>query len=179
MDEAKTVERFLAFLRETAESRKIAEQEETDANDATQDILHRLELCDDDYRETARLAKVLREVRRKRRTAKDAGERAAVISAWVEENLPAVHRLERALGELRKLEKRNEQRFYNPRTHICDKEDRQHEKTVKRLSRYDPGADPCRAGRAGEPEDSGADCDGERGRSESQGGQARDKPMSA
>ena len=123
MDEAKTVEQFLAFLRETAESRKIAEQEEADANDATQDILHRLELCDDHYRETARLAKVLREVRRKRRAAKDAGERAAVIASWAEDNLPAVHRLERALGELRRLEKRNEQTFYNPRTHICGKED--------------------------------------------------------
>lgn len=122
MNESKTVEAFLTFLRDSAQTSQIASEDEAQANDETQDILHRLELCNDAYRDTARLARTLREVRRRRRRAKDAREKATVIAAWAQANRTAVNQLEHVLGDLRKLEKRNEQRFYNPRTHICDRE---------------------------------------------------------
>ena len=40
------LENFLDYLRATEQQLHIAEQSEQEANDATQDILHRLELCD-------------------------------------------------------------------------------------------------------------------------------------
>ena len=42
------LEDFLTYLRETEQQMHMAAQSEQEANDATQDILHRLELCDID-----------------------------------------------------------------------------------------------------------------------------------
>ncbi len=56
MIDSKAVESFLAFLREADEQQRIANADEQYANDATQDILHRLELYDDPYEQTAELA---------------------------------------------------------------------------------------------------------------------------
>lgn len=113
---------FLGFLRDAATQRHIAADEEGLANDETQDILHRLELYDDPYNETAKLAKMLREIRRKRRKAKDCGEVAGMIDDWAKENAAAVKSLERLLGGVRKAEKRQEDRFYGNRTEILDKQ---------------------------------------------------------
>ena len=52
------LENFLDYLRATEQQLHIAEQSEQEANDATQDILHRLEL-------------LLGEVRKQERRAKD------------------------------------------------------------------------------------------------------------
>lgn len=50
------IESFLDYLRETERELHIAEQTEQAANDATQDILHRLELCELEDVDAERLA---------------------------------------------------------------------------------------------------------------------------
>lgn len=76
------LESFLRWLRESEEQLRMAQQDEQDCNAQTQDILHRLELSEDGYHETARLGKLLRRVRRKRRKAKDEIDVLSPAVAW-------------------------------------------------------------------------------------------------
>ena len=65
---SKGLESFLAFLRETTERHRMAEADRAEAEAATQDLLHALELGDDKAPGRARLGLKIREVRRQRRT---------------------------------------------------------------------------------------------------------------
>lgn len=89
-----------------------------DADNETQDILHKLELGNNSYHETAGLAKLLRTVRQERREAKDNALMTAPVVDWVEENERVIKSLERLLGAVRKAEKSTEGRYYNPKTDI-------------------------------------------------------------
>ena len=111
------IESFLDYLRETEQQLHMAEQSEQEANDATQDILHRLELEDED---AERLAYKLREVRRQRREAKDRIDQTAPVAAWLEERRTVVKELERLLGEVRKQERRASDRIYTPKTKVLE-----------------------------------------------------------
>ena len=94
------LEEFLDYLRETEQLLHIAEQSEQEANAATQDILHRLELVELDCNIACDLAFKLREVRQRRREAKDQMDQAAPVAAWLEDHRPVVKELERLLGEV-------------------------------------------------------------------------------
>ena len=65
---SKGLESFLAFLRETTERHRMAEADRAEAEAATQDLLHALELGNDKAPGRARLGLKIREVRRQRRT---------------------------------------------------------------------------------------------------------------
>lgn len=73
------LEQFLDYLRATEQLLHIAEQSEQEANAATQDILHRLELVELDCNIACDLAFKLREVRQRRREAKDQMDQAAPV----------------------------------------------------------------------------------------------------
>lgn len=111
---------FLDFLREAMRCCRQASEEEQQANAQTQDILHQLELGDNDSRAAARMAGLLRQVRRKRREAKDAYALANLVDHWAAENKEAVKSLERLLGELRHMEEQQNARSYFPRTDILE-----------------------------------------------------------
>lgn len=113
-----SIEDFLAFLRDSATQRHIAEADSKQADDETQDILHRLELCDDSYYDTARLAKELRTVRRNRRVAKDKYDTSALVDNWAQENAGVIKSLERLLGAIRKVEDSQANRIYWNRTDV-------------------------------------------------------------
>ena len=112
---------FLDFLREAMRCCRQAAEEERQANAQTQDILHQLELGDNDSCAAARMAGLLRQVRRKRREAKDAYALANLVDHWAAENKAAVKSLERLLGELRHMEEQQNDRAYFPSTDILDK----------------------------------------------------------
>lgn len=59
---SKGLESFLAFLRETTERHRMAEADRAEAEAATQDLLHALELGDDKAPGRARLGLKIREV---------------------------------------------------------------------------------------------------------------------
>lgn len=115
------VAEFLDFLREAMRCCRQASEEEQQANAQTQDILHQLELGDHDSRAAARMAGLLRQVRRKRREAKDAYALANLVDHWAAVNKAAVKSLECLLGELRHMEELQNNRAYFPRTDILDK----------------------------------------------------------
>ena len=105
---SKGLESFLAFLRETTERHRMAEADRAEAEAATQDLLHALELGDDKAPGRARLGLKIREVRRQRRTAKDIAEQTRPVVDWVEQNRTVIKGLERLLGDVRKQERRSE-----------------------------------------------------------------------
>lgn len=110
------LETFLSLLREVPPTYHAAQAAEQEENDVTQDILHALELEDQIYHQCAYLARDLGRSRQRRRQAKDTRLRLEPIVAWLEANQPAVKSLERLLGDVRKAEKRLENRVYIPRT---------------------------------------------------------------
>ena len=109
------IESFLTFLRDTEQRYHMAEADEQEANDTTQDILHALELQDHDYHDYARLSKELKQVRQKRRQAKDTLSESAPVLDWLEANRATIKSLERLLGDVRKAEKNTQNRIYTPR----------------------------------------------------------------
>lgn len=121
MDKASLgVEAFLDYLREAGERHRMAEADRAEADAATQDILHALELGQHGRTDRARLALKLREVRRQRRRAKDTLARTGPVAAWARENQKTVKDLERLLGEVRKAERQTANRAYAPRTRVLD-----------------------------------------------------------
>ena len=110
------IEAFLDYIRETEQLFRISVANEQEASDATQDILHSLELEDHDYHGNARIARKLKEVRQARRAAKDLMAQALPVVEWADANRPTIKVLERLLGEVRKAEKNTENRIYTPKT---------------------------------------------------------------
>ena len=110
------IEAFLDYIRETEQLFRISVANEQEASDATQDILHSLELEDHDYHDNARIARKLKEVRQARRAAKDLMAQALPVVEWADANRPTIKVLERLLGEVRKAEKNTENRIYTPKT---------------------------------------------------------------
>ena len=112
---SKSLETFLSFLREIEQRYHMAEADEQEANDETQDILHSLELQNHSYQEFAKLSKELKSIRKRRRVAKDTMFETAPVLEWVENNREVVKSLERLLGSVRKAEKCTENRIYTPK----------------------------------------------------------------
>lgn len=110
------IDRFLTFLRDCEQRFHMAEADEQESNNTTQDILHSLELEEHDYRDYAKLGKELRLIRQKRREAKDTLSVLAPVLDWVEANRAVIKSLEQLLGNTRKAEKYTEGRIYTPRT---------------------------------------------------------------
>lgn len=109
------LEDFLAFLRDAEEMNRIAQVEEQENNNKQQDLLHEIELSEHGYHDFAKLAKKMQEVRKSRRVAKDNQEVVSPLIEWVEMNRGVIKNLERVLGDVRKKERRLENRVYIPR----------------------------------------------------------------
>lgn len=115
---SKGIEDFLKFLREAEEKFNIAQEEEIELNNQTQDILHFLELEKHPYHEYAKLAKKLKTVREERRKAKDYIQETGPIITWLENNRQTIKNLEQLLGTVRKAEKSTANRIYIPKSSI-------------------------------------------------------------
>lgn len=112
---SKYIEDFLSFLKDCSESYRIAEEEEFEQNNITQDILHSIELQDHNYYEYAAISKELKSVRKKRRNAKDTMSIIAPVISWISQNEKTIKSLENLLGTVRKAERSTENRIYTPR----------------------------------------------------------------
>lgn len=118
---SESLENFLGYLREVQQEYNIAGLTEQEANNATQDILHNLELCDNKYHDCAKLSLALRAVRQERRAAKDTQQILQPVISWIGQNAKTIKSLEQLLGAVRKAEKNIDCRHYNPKTDIIDK----------------------------------------------------------
>ena len=114
------IEAFLNYLRDTEQQLHMAEQTEQEANDATQDILHWFELYNFRGIEAVKMAHKLREIRHQRREAKDVVWLTSPVVDWIQRHRAEIKELERLLGEVRKRERRTENRIYTPKTRIME-----------------------------------------------------------
>ena len=121
MNYSEQIERFLNFLREARQEYDIAAAEETEANNATQDLLHSLELDDNKYHDSARIALALKQIRKERREAKDKEVKLQPIIDWSAENIRVIQELEQLLGAVRKAERNSVGRRYIPKTDVLKK----------------------------------------------------------
>lgn len=112
---------FLDFMRESMVEYEIAKSGQANADNETQDLLHRLELHDDSYHDMARISRELKKARQERRKAKDAIIELQPILKWAEENARTLKSLEQLLGAVRKAEKATENRFYTDRTDAVER----------------------------------------------------------
>ena len=117
------IENFLNFIREAKISDNYAKNSLDEKNMQTQDILHSLELLEHNYHETAKIAKILVNVRQERRQYKDIIQKLEPIINWQNNNLKIISNLEHLLGEVRKNEKQILNRHYNPKTDILQEQD--------------------------------------------------------
>lgn len=111
---------FLNFLHNCAEQYNISRTVQREKEDLTQDILHEMELRSLSYHELANLSKSLQAARRERREAKDICEVMEPIVLYAETNQSTIHALEKLLGEVRKIEKKHDNRIYIPRVKKTD-----------------------------------------------------------
>ena len=109
------IEAILTSLRSKRELLTDFENDLKYCDDKTQDILHKLELDSLTYHETAKTAKELEAIRKRRRKAKDEIELLLPITGFLESNKRFIDVLTQVLGEVRKIEKRHGTRRYTPR----------------------------------------------------------------
>ena len=109
---------FLSFLRTCEESNRLMEN---DMDRQTQDILHNIELNENSQYDYICQGFTLRDIRRKRRKAKNTKESTALICNWMKENRKVINDLERLLGDVRKQEKQAKSPFYTKRTAVMRK----------------------------------------------------------
>lgn len=110
---------FLNFLRQAEKDYSYYCDVQSEMDKDTTDILHTFELdytlSDSDY---AKLGRACAGVRRRRRSAKDHIEVLSSIVEYISGHAEQLRQLEKLLGEVRKTEKRQENRVYIPRGSI-------------------------------------------------------------
>lgn len=117
---SKTIEEFLNFLHDIEQKYAMAIEDQKEADNETQDILHAIELNAFDTKKTRGLVKTLQKIRKRRRTAKETIEIYYPVLTWVGQNRSIIKSLERLLGDVRKVERRIEGRTYSPKTTIME-----------------------------------------------------------
>jgi hypothetical protein len=111
---------FLSYIEEQCKMYDISKDILKECDEATQDLLHKMEIDPVKYKERARLATKLQAVRRQRRTAKDMTEITKIIAIWAKDNKSIIGSLQRLLGDIRKAEKKQQNRTYIPRTNVIE-----------------------------------------------------------
>lgn len=118
---AETLDAFLTFIRTSKSEYKMYKSIEEDENNATQDLLHYLELEDDiSYHDFAKLSRATKKIRQRRREAKYSIEILSPIVNWAESHQSVIKELEELLGSMRKNEKLANNKRYNYKTSIIN-----------------------------------------------------------
>ena len=110
------IKSFLDYLRKCNEEYSLNNSVLQEMDRQTQDILHKIELEKISYHEHARLNKELAEVRKSRRKAKDRVIVLNPVAEYIDKNRSVFNSLSQLLGDVRKEEKRLENRMYFPKS---------------------------------------------------------------
>ena len=105
---------FLNLLKDCDREYTAATSLLKDSEDASQDLLHQIELKDT-YAERCKTATKLATVRRDRRYYKDMKQEAELLHDFKDEYSKAINALQQVLGRMRKVEEYHEERNYKPR----------------------------------------------------------------
>lgn len=118
MKDSEKLSAFLDFLRSSDEELGIACSVQRDMDQATQDILHHIEMQENTQHEFILEGIALKDIRQKRRNAKDREKILTPVVEWYAANQKVVNELQKLLGRIRKEEKSIEHRTYINRTDI-------------------------------------------------------------
>lgn len=105
---------FLNLLKDCDREYTAATSLLKDSEDASQDLLHQIELKDT-YAERCKTATKLATVRRDRRYYKDMKQEAEILYNYKHEYCKAINELQQVLGRMRKIEEYHADRSYIPR----------------------------------------------------------------
>ena len=126
---------FLDFLTDAERDYSFCCEEQSEADKDITDILHTFEfdgdkLSDSDY---VKLGHACSDARRRRRRAKDSIEALSGVVDYIGKHRELRRQLEKLLSEIRKIEKRQENRSYTPRGDIVQKTlaDAEHEEEAQ------------------------------------------------
>lgn len=118
---AAELEQYLTqFLQQSRDARRRYEEavrQEQYPNDATQDLLHTIELAPSKV-EGMDLVKIIHDLRVARRDAKKELEVTQLWADWAQQNKKAIDTLEQCLGQMRKILRRQPRDAYRYRTDI-------------------------------------------------------------
>jgi len=108
---------FLDFIDSAASEYTFCLESMKNEERLTQDLLHKLELDDLNYRERSKVATQLSLNRQKRRSFKDSVEELEPIVDFLNDpkNKSVLNALTQLLGEVRKVERYHSNRFYIPK----------------------------------------------------------------
>ena len=111
------ISNFLSFLTESQTEYNYSYEEVNRLDKLTQDYLHQLELDNLKCAERSKVATQLAICRKDRRYYKDKVEELQPLINFfkVNENIRAIEKLKKVLGEVKKEERGHENRFYVPR----------------------------------------------------------------
>lgn len=118
MKDSEKLSEFLDFLRNCDEELAIACSIQREADEQTQDILHNIELQENSQYDFILEGIELKNVRKKRRDAKNRQKVLTPIVEWYSANSRTIRELEQLLGKVRKEERSTENQIYINRTDI-------------------------------------------------------------
>ena len=119
-NQSEQLEAFLNWVEDVPRMVVSAEERLHKAEDEETDLSHFLELEDPDRTELYRAGRKLQQVLKERREAKDELDNLEAVAAWAENNQGAINKLKGVLGEMRKVEKRWQNRLYHEKTNVLE-----------------------------------------------------------
>ena len=118
--QAQDIEMFLSMVRDAQEEYHSAYEQVERCERKMQDIEHYLEFNILSHHQKAKVAGEMQRVRQIRRDAKNRWERLRLVNQFAEEHKPYIGKLQKLLGEMRKIERNQENRYYLPKTTDVD-----------------------------------------------------------
>lgn len=117
-DYSQQIKAFLEFLKDCEEANQTAASVEADMDLRTQDILHNMELRQNSQYDYICQGIALKNIRRRRREAKDTREITDLICDWSASRKGTIKELEQLLGKVRRAEKKTSNRYYINKTDV-------------------------------------------------------------
>ncbi len=115
MKESEMLSDVLKYFRESQTLYNIALKGAEDKQLLQEDLLHKLEFKDKTAAERNRTTTLMKKCRDERRKNKDKVEVLRELIEFINGNQPTIKRLEKILGDMRRIEENQSKRVYRPR----------------------------------------------------------------
>lgn len=115
MKESEELSNVLKYFRETEQLHKFAIGRIGELEQLQNDLLHKIEINCANVAERNKVATALRKCRVERRKYKDKVELMNGLIEFIDNNRPAIKKLEKILGSMRQVEENQDKRTYKPR----------------------------------------------------------------
>lgn len=115
MKESEMLSDVLKYFRESQTMYNIEVQGAEDKQLLQEDLIHKLEFKDKTAAERNKTTRALKKCRDERRRHKDKVEVLRELNEFINTNQPTIKKLEKILGDMRRIEENQSKRVYRPR----------------------------------------------------------------